>query len=409
MAVTGYSDTFGRTVAAGLGTATTGQAYTLLGVASQFSVAPNVASVAISSAGDKAGYVDRLTSDIDITAQVALSAIPVTNLATVGFIAKLATVSNYYNATMMVAAGGAVSLRFSKVVAGGLVTISTTLVTGLTYVANTFYNLRYQCFWSNLLQANVMSLKLWAIGATQPGGWMATATDGAITQYAAGTNAGILARDESTAVGTITAKIENVAAMTYGLPMPAATDTMCADPAVAYPKQTALQSLAAAADTVVASLDPLTSLAGLFPRVRVSNSSVVEVNQFAFAALFSATEFNVGTPTNLGYDNQNIYLPVGIWMVDFEVRLSSPSANSVLVEFNNGLVAGNCATHMRPWPSQTNDQGVSGTAHLTTLTYCTDPTTPVKFGVELVPTNTATTITIAYMALSAIKISDYFA
>src|SRR5882757_1807407 len=281
MVATGYVDTFNRTVASQLGQATSGQLYSVIAPSSQYSVTPSTASIAIASAGDKYGFIDLETQDIDVTAQVALSAIPATNLATVGFVAKLSSVSNYYNATMMVATGGAVSLRFSKTIGGGLSTISTTLVTGLTYVANTFYNLRYSIFWSRPLQTNVMSLKLWAVGTAEPGGWMATTTDASLTDYTAGTKVGVMGRDESTVVGTITAKFQSLAARSYSLPMPATTDPMCFDPGVTYPKRTSLQSLASAADTAMATIDPLTSIAGLFPRVRVSNSNV-PINTAAF-------------------------------------------------------------------------------------------------------------------------------
>jgi uncharacterized membrane protein len=411
MVTTGYSDTFNRTVSNGLGSASSGQTYTLFGTATQFSVAPSVASIAISSAGDKLGYVDLQTQNVDITAQVALSAIPATNLATVGFVSKLATISNYYNATMMVASTGAVSLRFSKVIGGGLTTISTTLVTGLTYVANTFYNLRYQIYWSQALQTNVMSLKLWAIGATQPGGWMATATDAAITNYTAGTQVGIMGRDESSVVGSVTTKHQSLAVFSYALPMPALTDPMCYDPAVTYPKQTALQSLAAAADTAVAAIDPLTSLAGLFPRVRVSNSAVtINTAGIFINATFNTTEFNVNTPTNLGYDNTGIYLPVGIWLVTFEIQLAEAASDYILLNFGAlDVAAGSVYADMRSNAVQTNDAGVGGCGHISKLAISTDPTTPMKYFVTLSPNNVATTYTATYMALSAIKISDYFA
>jgi len=571
MTTTGYTDTFGRTVASGLGTATSGQVYTLNGVASQFSVAPNTASIAIASTGEKYGYIDFQTQNVDITAQVALSAIPVTNLATAGFVAKLSSTANYYNATMMVAAGGAVSLRFSKVVAGGLSTISTTAVTGLTYVANTFYNLRYQIYWSRATQTNVMSLKLWAIGATEPGGWMATATDASFTDYTAGTKIGIFGRDESTVSGTITTKYRSVLALSYNLPMPATTDPMCAAPGDAVntlcsiavadgsfesgdpagdgwyaqggtvvgdtavvhsgtwsalvttvgspgqlilrnsntlaatvgdvatarmwvrtsvnatvlavidyyngpstyissdstsypvladtwtlitvagtgapatttrleygptifgpsngtiiraddvdilesctvvpptsPEETALKKLADAADTVMATLDPLTDLAELFPRVRVSKSSFT-INTAVFTPLtYNATEFNVGTPTNLGYDSTSIYLPSGIWMATFEIRLVEAASNFIVISIDGGPSISDVFVDMRSNASQNNDQGVGGTGHISVLAYSTDPVTPLQLSASFDANNAATTYTVSYMALSAIKISDYF-
>lgn len=573
MTTTGYSDTFDRTAASSLGTASSGQVYALQGVASQFSVTPNTASIAISSSGDKFGYIDLQTQNVDITGQVALSAIPATNLATVGYVSKLANTNNYYNATMMVAAGGAVSLRFSKLVGAALSTISTTAVTGLTYVANTYYNLRYQIFWSRPLQTNVMSLKLWAVGAVEPGGWMATATEASFTDYTAGTHIGIFGRDESTSVGSVIARHRNVAARSYLLPMPASTDTMCASvgeptdgfcsiavadggfesgapaadswyveggtlagddayahsgawsalvttvgapgqlvlrnsatvaaveddvvnaqmwvrtsvagdvlavidyyaagntylssdsatfpvlanvwtpltvegagapattvrveygptifgptagtlmrvddvdilepcsvPAVMFPQQTAIQVLADAVDAAMVTLDPLTSLAGLFPRVRVSNTALT-INTAVFVPLaYNATEFNIGTSTNLGYDNTSLYLPSGIWLVTYEIRLAEAASNYIQISFfGTGPNVGEVVVDIRSNAAQANDQGVGGCGHVSALTYSTDPTTPIQFGVSFLANNPATTYTVQYMALSAIKISDYFA
>lgn len=409
MATTGYTDTFNRTVSNGLGSATSGQAYTLNGVATQFSVAPSTASIAIASTGDKFGYIDLQTQSADITGQVALNAIPATNLATVGFLAKLSSTSNYFYGSMMVATGGAISLRFSKVVGGGLVTISTT-ATGLTYVANTFYNLRYSIYWSQALQTNVMQLKLWSTTATEPGGWMATATDASFTSYTSGTQVGIIARDESSVVGTITAKFQSVASRSYALPMPATTDPMCYDPAIAYPKQTALESLADAADVAMASLDSLSALAALYPRVRVSNTAMpINTSAVSIGVSYIATEYNVSTPTNLGYDSGGIYLPVGIWLVTFEIWLAEAASDYFRMVFNGDSVTGGVTTDFRSNPNQTNDQSVGGTGHMSKIAVVTDPTTPQKYSVTLFPNNTSTTYTATYLALSAIKISDYFA
>lgn len=408
MATTGYSDTFGRTVAGGLGTATSGQPYTLINTAAQFSVAPNVATIAPNAAGNWAGYVDRQTSDIDITAQVALTAIPASNLATVGFVAKVnPTSGNYYIGTLMVATGGAMSLRFSKVISGGLSTIAT-VATGLTYVANTFYNLRFSAVWSNLLNTHVLSLKVWTLSAVQPGGWMATTTDGGMSQYTAGTGAGIFGRDESSVSGAVAAKIQNVAAMTYSLPEPAATDPMCADPAVVFPKQPALQSLASAVDAVMQTFDPLVSLAGAFPRVRVSATSATILNS-SHRLAFTTTEFNIGTSTNLGYDSASLYLPVGIWLVALEIQLLEAAADDIQIEpISSGSPIGSRVLGlMRSSPVQSNDQGVGGTCHFTTLAYSTDPTVALPITPSF-SSGLGANYTASYMALSAVKISDYF-
>lgn len=406
MTTTGYTDVFGRTVANGLGTATSGQAYVLTGAASQFSVAPGVASITSSALGNNYGLVDAGGSPFaDVSGQVSLSAIPATNLAAVGFVMVGKTGGNNYTGAMMVATGGAVSLRFTRIFGGATVTLST-VATGITYVANTVYNLRFQAYWSRSLQSNVLSAKIWAVGATEPGGWLATFQDNYFTDYTAGTQVGLYARDESTALGTV-ARFRSVSSASYHLPVPDVADPMCADPAVTYPKQTALESLADATDTVMDGLADLTNLALAFPRVRVSRRGPSFANQFFVLLAFDTAEFNVGTPTNLGYDSQNLQLPAGIWMVTFEAQFSGLSLNSVVWAFSGPSSSQN-RVYSRPWASQSGDNSVYGTVHMSALMVATDPVTPGKVSVSMNPTNTATTISVQYMALSAVKISDYF-
>lgn len=408
MVTTGWIDTFGRTVSSGLGVATSGQTYSLVGVASQFNVAANAATIAPSSTGDKIGYFDLQASDVDITGQVSMSAIPGSALATVGFVAKMPSGLNYYyNGTMMVATGGAISLRFSKVVSGGLSTIAT-VSTGLTYVANTVYNLRVSFRWSQALQTNILQSKLWLTTVSEPSGWMATATDGAVTPYLGGTDVGFMARDEQ-ASPSITAKIQNVVSRSYNLPIPAGSDPACYDPAFAYPRQTALESLADAADAAMSTLDPLVSLAGLYPRVRISTTFFPNNNAFF---TFNAVEYNVGTPTNLAYDAQNIYLPTGVWVATFEAMFTDLFVGTDTVwatMFNTAPFLTGITAAFRSNPSHTGDHGVGGSVHLSTMIFSTDPTTPAKASVNLLTPVTSNSYTATYAALSAIKISDYFA
>lgn len=411
MTTTGYTDVFGRTVSSGLGVATSGQTYTLFGTASQFNVAANAATIAPASSGDKMGYIDLQTSDVTISAQVSMNAIPATALATVGFVMKLPTTSNYYNATMMVAAGGAISLRFSKVVSGGLSTIAT-VATGLTYVANTVYNLEASVRWSQALQTNLLQSRLWPTTAAKPTGWGASVTDPSLTNFIAGTNVGIMARDEQ-ASPSITAKIQNVAVTSYSLPVPASTDPMCYDPAISFPRQTAVESLADAADAALTTLDPLASLAGLFPRVRLSSTGPFTVGSAVLT--YQDVEFNVGTPTNLAYDNTSVWLPPGIWLGTFELELASPGVASDYLygNFFNAAAEPNPPAYavfpnFRANPSHAGDQGRGGCLHMSKQIFSSDPVNPARVSVSLSP-NSGGTYNALYMALTAVKISDYFA
>jgi len=406
--ITGYNDAFSRTVSGGFGTATSGQTYSLSGTAAQFSVSSGVGSVAMNAANTWLAYVDRQTADIDITGQVALSALPSSNNAFVGLSAKQSTNSNLYIGWLMVAATtGIMQLRISKIVGGTLSALTTIAVSGLgTYSAGTYFNLRFQAYWSNLLQTNILNLKIWAVGSTEPGGWLVTATDSSITQYTSGTQAGVVSRDEAT-TPSVTARWQNIAAKTYGLPVPALTDPMCNDPAVAYPDQTALQSLAVAADAAMVTLDPYASLAGLYPRVRVSANNVSYNTNNLAVIPFDTAEFNIGTTTNLSYDNQNIYLPSGVWLVTAEIKMVPAGFNTLYFELNGGPFAGQSEISIHSNATQ-GTLGVGGTGHLSSLTWVTSPTMPNTYSLGLGSFVTQSTYTITYAALSAIKISDYY-
>jgi hypothetical protein len=409
--VTGFTDTFNRTVANGLGTASDGHVYTITGTASQFNVSPSTGTIILNTTFTPMGLVDLQTQQVDISAQVALSAVPATNQTLVGLVVKGKTSTDNYLAALMVAASGAMSVRFSKIVANGLTTLVTN-PTGVTYVAGTFYNLRFQAYWSRTLQTNYLQAKLWAVGTTEPTGWTAAATDASFTDYTAGTQVGIYARDEATVLTSKVASFRSVAVRSYSLPVPVTADTMCADPAVAFPKQTALKSLADAADAAMTTIDPLAAQAGLFGRVRISNSNF-SINTTLGAAAqnppYTAVEFNVGTSTNLGYDNTSLYLPVGIWLVTFELILGESATNYLTVAFGpGGPFIGQPFVHVRSNPVQANDFNIGGCGHVSALTYSTDPVVPIQMTAALFWQNLATTYPVRYMALSAIKISEYF-
>jgi hypothetical protein len=139
--------------------------------------------------------------------------------------------------------------------------------------------------------------------------------------------------------------------------------------------------------------------------VRVSKSSIVLPATIAANFTFNSTEYNIGTSTNLSYDNSAIYLPVGIWLLSFELQLvQSPS------DFIQLTLFGNTANtiDMRCNPVHTGDSGVGGTGHVSATVVSSDPTTPLKCGVQFFPNNTSFTYTVTYAALSAIKVSDYF-
>lgn len=396
---TGYTDTFGRTVSNGLGAATSGQTYVINGTASDFAVAPNIGSITAStSASDRTGVVNLLTTDVDITGQVAVSALPGTNTISVGFAMKYIDASNFYSARLVVTTAGAASLQIAKKVAGVITSLASVTLTGVTIVAGTFYNVRVNATWSQTLQTNVLQAKFWTTTATEPGGWIAVVQDAALVN---GTSQGLFARNDATVTGSV-ARFQNVSSRSYHLPYPATTDQMCFDPAVTYPRQTVVQSLAAAMDAAAATANADATRAGLMPRVRISISNYVQsAANNGVVIPFTTLEFNTGTLTDLSLDPTKINLPSGVWVVTGEIRTAEQASDNAFFQVTSVANA-----RIRSNPAQSNDQGVGGTGHVAGIM---DVGTGSVSGYSMSAFwASGVAYTIVYAALTAIKISDDF-
>lgn len=191
-------DGYGRTVAAGsLGTSDTGQTYTLIGTAADFSVTTVPAGHAeISPSATGSDRIGHLLSDAGadrvIEVDVYLPALPASGTYRIGGIARLLDSNNFLGAELLVASSGAATLRINNRIVGVQGVVGSAVIG--TLAVNTDYTIRIAAIGSDLAAA------AWITSTGRFRAWQVRATSSALL---AGTRAGIFARDESAATGHI--------------------------------------------------------------------------------------------------------------------------------------------------------------------------------------------------------------
>lgn len=393
---TGWADDYGRTVAAGFGVATSGQTYTINGTAADFSVGSGIGVISPTTlASDYHAVVDLNTVNFNVAGQVAVSALPATSTIEMGLAGSWLNGSNGYKLYLAVTTAGAATLIVGKRLAGVGSTVASVSLTGVTIVAGTFYNLRFARFGATFYG------KFWSVGSTEPYGWSVVASD--TGTLVTGTQVGDYARNNSAATG-IAIRFDNSLSFTHSLPYPASTDPMCYDPTYAYPRQTAVQSLAQAVDNYLGiTTEPDAARASLRPRVRVSKSNFSQASQNLNPAIFDTVEYNVGTNTDLSVDPFHIILPPGVWILHAEIIIppsttmldGSLTLDGAIADFR--IDAGTGSGLFEPAIGASNQVGiVSGSGSIITKSVAI--TCDVSSG----------GLSFTYLSLSAIKLSDWF-
>ena len=171
----GLLDTFGRTVAGGWGTADTGQTWTVVGTAADYSVGSGYGSVAQPSVG-----IAHLTlapapaADVDLYLDVATSVLAAGASLFAGPVLRAVSNADFYMARLDFTTTAGIVLTVRKRVAN-VETQLGTVTTTLTHTAGTFYRVRFQASGSTL------RAKVWAASAAEPRQWQIEVTDTAIT------------------------------------------------------------------------------------------------------------------------------------------------------------------------------------------------------------------------------------
>ncbi|WDF34269.1 PKD domain-containing protein [Arthrobacter agilis] len=168
-------DTFGRTVASGLGSAEEGGAWTLSGSASLFSVANGVGSIRMASAGagPAAHLLSVSSSNTESSVKFGLDKIG-SGGGTFMYVAGRQVGADEYRGKAWVSSTGAVTLDATRVVGGTLTTLATRSVSGLRVAAGEQLQMRLQV---TGISPTTVRAKLWKVGTTEPADWTVTATD----------------------------------------------------------------------------------------------------------------------------------------------------------------------------------------------------------------------------------------
>ncbi len=204
------ADTFGRTLATGWGTASTGGAWALTGSSSLFAVNGSVGTISVAAGKAPAAHLPAVSSlDTELSVDVAIDKLPDTGTVFIGLTGR-GTATDSYRGSALIGSTGLVRVNVAKVVAGVETALSTATVTGLTYVPGTVLHLRLQVSGTGTSTARI---KAWT-GAAEPAAWQVTGTDTTASLQNAG-GVGIRGYMSSTTTnGPMTVRVDNLRATT---------------------------------------------------------------------------------------------------------------------------------------------------------------------------------------------------
>lgn len=183
------TDTFTRSTSNGWGTATSGQAWSVVGTAADYSTTGALGRIATTTINTLyLAHVDTSSTDHAFGVAVTVPVLPSGAPITVRVAGRLVDASNYYEAQISISTAGAVSLFLNKRVAGVGSVVVTGPVLADTHSAGNTWMLGIRCVGTQI------EATAWKSTSTQPGGYLISTTDSSLT---AGTRVGCLARRET--------------------------------------------------------------------------------------------------------------------------------------------------------------------------------------------------------------------
>ncbi|MGW3847193.1 hypothetical protein [Streptomyces fagopyri] len=171
-------DAFGRTASNGWGTADSGQAWSVVGTASNFAVGSGVGSVTLpATSSPRDTLAPAPAADVDVYVDIATSALATGSSLFAGLAVRMVDDNNNYHARIDFPTSAAIGLSLRKRV-GGTETQLGAYTPGLTHAAGTFYRVRVQIVGSTL------RARMWAATDPEPNLWGIEVTDTALTAAA---------------------------------------------------------------------------------------------------------------------------------------------------------------------------------------------------------------------------------
>ncbi|MCV2395823.1 PKD domain-containing protein [Actinotalea sp. M2MS4P-6] len=166
------SDSFGRTVSGGWGTAPVGGAWTTTGTASRFSVDGQVGVQSLVAGTTLTSSLDAVSSDsTEVRAVLSASSVPTGTGAWVHVQARRVSATNWYGARVRLQPDGSVQLHLTR---GNGTAVSGIVVPGLSFAAGDQLNVRVQ---ADGTSPTTVRAKVWKVGSTEPDAWQVETTD----------------------------------------------------------------------------------------------------------------------------------------------------------------------------------------------------------------------------------------
>lgn len=168
------SDGFGRTTSSGWGTADSGQAWTVVGTASDYSTTSGVGRVTHTAPATRHYTTLPVTlTTFDVTCRIRTGALATGAALSAGILFQYQDSNNSLWYEVRFQTDQTITVRAVLRSGGSDAAGASHLVSGLTHVANTFYRVRAQ---STSASAQNFRIKVWADGTAEPTTWAATST-----------------------------------------------------------------------------------------------------------------------------------------------------------------------------------------------------------------------------------------
>jgi PKD repeat protein len=170
------SDTFGRTVTNGWGSADQGGSWALTGDATAFSVGSGVGTMNLAAAGATrtATLSGVSTTQGDTVVTLSPQKLASGPGAYVNIIGRSVAGTGSYRAQLTLKNTGSVALSLSKADGGSTTLVASKTVAGLTYAAGDSLSFRFRVTGS---APTTLQARVWRTGTTEPTTWQATTTD----------------------------------------------------------------------------------------------------------------------------------------------------------------------------------------------------------------------------------------
>jgi PKD repeat protein len=170
------SDTFGRTVSNGWGTADVGGAWSIVGKAARYAVGSGAGSMSFPTPGVQLEtFVGPATTDADVVADLALDKVPAGAPVYISLVGRRVSTGNTYVGKVQIQTNGQLLLRLNRLVGGTESQLAGPLtLPGITYTAGMRLSMRVQVTGTS---PTTIRARAWSAAASEPASWQLSATD----------------------------------------------------------------------------------------------------------------------------------------------------------------------------------------------------------------------------------------